>query len=87
MKQVFIGMIPEVHVNELLEAAREVNISNEVFICNEPIKDEDTGDTLEDHVTIYTTKPELSKQLWERYEFHIAWHGFDLNQELKGIVK
>ncbi len=87
MKQVFIGMIPQENVDDLLKAAREVKISNNVFISEEPIKDEETGETLEGHVTIYTTKPELSKQLWERYEFHVAWNGFDLNNELKGIVK
>jgi len=86
MKQVFIGMIPEANVNDLLEAARDVKVSNDVFICNEPIKDEDTGEILEEHVTIYTTKPELSKYIWERYEFHVAWREFDLNNELRGIV-
>ena len=83
--QVFIGMIPEAHVNDLLNAARDVNVSNDVFICNEAIKDEDTGDVLEDHLTIYTTKPELSKKLWERYEFYVAWAGFDLEQEKNGM--
>ena len=84
-KQVFIGMIPEAHVNDLLNAARDVNVSNDVFLCNEVIKDEETGDALEEHLTVYSTKPELSKKLWERYEFYVAWGGFDLEQEKRGM--
>ena len=78
-------MIPEENVNDLLNAARDVKVSNDIFICNEAIKDEETGEILDDHLTVYTVKPELSKQLWERYEFYVAWAGFDLEQETNGM--
>lgn len=87
--QVFIGMIPDEDetVQFLLEAARDVKMEDSITIDTTPIKDEETGEELEDHVTVYTTKPELSKQLWERYEFRVKeWQGYDLNTELERIL-
>lgn len=85
-KQVYIGMIPDEFVMCLLDAAHDAGLANHVFVCNERIKDEATGETLQDHLTVYSDKPELSKKLWERYDFHIAWKDSNTDKEIEGIL-
>jgi len=77
-------MIPEECFDTLMASARELNISNDVFVRNDEAKDADTFDEIEEHLTVYTTKPELSRELWDRYSFHINFPG--LTEEIERIA-
>lgn len=74
-KQVFIGTIPEDYFDALMTSARELNISNDVFVKSDECKDADTFEEIEEQLTVYTTKPELSRDLWDRYCFHVNFPG------------